>query len=93
MHRHAHDRDDAKRSEAIPAHVERDQVFDVIVAIDRFGISKGRGNRGGEGEVGNYAHRVIRDQLNVQLGVGYHHGLGNDAKSANNGAGIMCRWG
>jgi hypothetical protein len=93
VHRHAHHRYDAERSETLPAHAERDEVLDVVVAVDSLGISKGRGNRGGEGEIGNHANRAIRDQLDVFIGVGYHHGLGHDAKSACHGAGIMCWWG
>ena len=92
VHRHAHDRHDAERSQAISAHAERDQVLHVSVAVASVGVPEGGGDRRGEGEVGNRARGVIRDQFDIFPGMGHHNGLGDDAKSSDHGAGIVCRW-
>ncbi len=38
------------------------------------------------------ARVVIRDQFDILPGMGHHNRLGDDAKSADHGAGIVCRW-
>lgn len=62
------------------------------MAADCVCLSKGGHNRGREGKDGNVTHYIVCNQLYLFISVGYHHGLGDDAKPTRFGARVVCWW-